>query len=279
MTAHATSNALLDKTVLVTGSTKGFGAAMARRFAIEGANVVITGRSEVEGQAIQDEIRGGGGSARFIRADITDESSVRDLVAGTVAEFGRLDGLVNNAMAMDQVGANERPIVDMDAAGFDKIVQVGLYGLFYATKYGIAAMLHTGGGSVVNISSLAAVAGVPSLPAYSACKGAMGSLTRQVAVDYGSQGIRVNTMVCGIVLADGLAAAVANHPVAGAKMAEAQLTRYGTLDDIADLATFLVSDRSGFVNGAELRIDGGWTATARFPNMVDLVLNDMATQS
>jgi NAD(P)-dependent dehydrogenase (short-subunit alcohol dehydrogenase family) len=104
----------------------------------------------------------------------------------------------------------------------------------------------------------------------------MGSLTRQVAVDYGHRGIRVNTMVCGIVFAEGLAAAVSAHHVAGAKIAEAQLTRYGTLDDIADMAAFLVSDRSGFVNGAEMRIDGGWTATARFPDMVDLVLSDVA---
>lgn len=274
------SGLLIGKTVLVTGSTKGFGAAIARRMAAEGANVVVTGRGAEAGHAVEASIRAEGGSATFVQADITDEAAVRDLVAATVSAYGRLDGLVNNAMAMDEVGSSERPIVELETAGFEKIVRVGLYGLFWATKYGIAAMLENGadrpGGSVVNISSLAAVAGVPSLPAYSACKGAMGALTRQVAVDYGPQGIRVNTMVCGIVLADGLAAAVAEHPVAGAKMAEAQLTRYGTLDDIADMASFLVSDRSGFVNGAELRIDGGWTATARFPNMVDLVLSDVA---
>jgi 3-oxoacyl-[acyl-carrier protein] reductase len=268
---------MLDgKTVLVTGSTKGFGAAMAHRFAAEGANVVVTGRGEDAGHGVEAMIRADGGSATFVRADITVESEVRDLVAATVSTYGRLDGLVNNAMAMDEVGSSERPIVELETAGFEKIVRVGLYGLFWATKYGIAAMLENGGGSVVNISSLAAVAGVPSLPAYSACKGAMGALTRQVAVDYGHQGIRVNTMVCGIVFAEGLAAAVSAHPVAGAKIAEAQLTRYGTLDDISDMATFLVSDKSGFVNGAELRIDGGWTATARFPNMVDLVLSDVA---
>jgi NAD(P)-dependent dehydrogenase (short-subunit alcohol dehydrogenase family) len=270
---------LHGKTVLVTGSTKGFGAAMARRFAAEGANVVITGRGSEAGLALEAAIRADGGRATFVRADITDEAAVRDLVAAAVSTYGRLDGLVNNAMAMDEVGSSERPIVELETAGFEKIVKVGLYGLFWATKYGIAAMLENGGGSVVNISSLAAVAGVPSLPAYSACKGAMGALTRQVAVDYGHQGIRVNTMVCGIVFAEGLAAAVSAHPVAGAKIAEAQLTRYGTLDDISDMATFLVSDKSGFVNGAELRIDGGWTATARFPNMVDLVLSDVAAQA
>ncbi|HEY1972428.1 MAG TPA: SDR family oxidoreductase, partial [Pseudonocardia sp.] len=265
-------------TVLVTGSTKGFGAAMARRFAAEGANVVITGRSEADGNDLQRRLRDAGGSATFLRADLTDETSVRDLITGAVAVYGRLDSLVNNAMAMDQVGASERPIAEMATAGLERLVAVGIYGLFWSTKYAIPAILNTGGGTIVNISSLAAVAGVPSLPGYTMCKGAMGALTRQVATDYGPKGIRINTMVCGIVLAEGLADAVASHPVAGAKMAEAQLTRYGTLDDIAGLATYLVSDESGFINGAELRIDGGWTSTARFPNMVDLVLADVAAQ-
>jgi NAD(P)-dependent dehydrogenase (short-subunit alcohol dehydrogenase family) len=269
---------LAGKTVLVTGSTKGFGAAMARRFAAEGANVVITGRSEADGNDLQRRLRDAGGSATFLRADLTDETSVRDLITGAVAVYGRLDSLVNNAMAMDQVGASERPIAEMATAGLERLVAVGIYGLFWSTKYAIPAILNTGGGTIVNISSLAAVAGVPSLPGYTMCKGAMGALTRQVATDYGPKGIRINTMVCGIVLAEGLADAVASHPVAGAKMAEAQLTRYGTLDDIAGLATYLVSDESGFINGAELRIDGGWTSTARFPNMVDLVLADVAAQ-
>jgi NAD(P)-dependent dehydrogenase (short-subunit alcohol dehydrogenase family) len=266
---------LTGKTVLVTGSTKGFGAAMARRFATEGANVVITGRSEPEGRKLEAELRDGGGSATFIRADLTDEGSVKALVEQAVATYGRLDSLVNNAMAMDQVGASERPIAEMETAGLERLIGVGIYGLFWATKYAIPALLANQGGTVVNISSLAGVAGVPSLPGYSMCKGAMQALTRQVAVDYGPKGLRINTMVCGIVLADGLAQAVANHPVAAEKFAEAQLTRYGTLDDIAGLASYLVSDESGFINGAELRIDGGWTATARFPNMVDLVLADL----
>jgi 3-oxoacyl-[acyl-carrier protein] reductase len=274
-----TCERLKGKTVLVTGSTKGFGAAMARRFAAEGANVAITGRSQAEGAAVEQQIRDAGGAAVFLPADLTQEGSVRQLIAGVVGSFGRLDALVNNAMAMDQVGPSERPIADMDTAGLDRILRVGIYGLFWATKYAIPELLKFGGGSIVNISSLAAVAGVPSLPAYSMCKGAMGALTRQVATDYGPQGIRINTMICGIVLAEGLAAAIAAHPVAGGKMAEAQLTRYGTLDDIAGLATYLVSDESGFVNGAELRIDGGWTSTARFPNLVDLVLADLAPQS
>jgi NAD(P)-dependent dehydrogenase (short-subunit alcohol dehydrogenase family) len=279
VTAHTHCKRLEDKVVLVTGSTKGFGAAMARRFAAEGARAIITGRSEPEGNKLEAEIRDAGGTATFVQADLTDETSVRDLVATAAGLHGRLDSLVNNAMAMDQVGANERPLADMDTNGLNRIINVGIYGLFWACKYAIPHLLTTGGGTIVNISSLAAVAGVPSLPAYTMCKGAMGSLTRQLATDYGPRGLRINTMICGIVLAEGLADAVASHPVAGAKMAEGQLTRYGSLDDIAGLATYLVSDESGFVNGAELRIDGGWTSTARFPNLVDLVLADLAPQS
>jgi NAD(P)-dependent dehydrogenase (short-subunit alcohol dehydrogenase family) len=163
---------LVGRTTIVTGSTKGFGHAMARRFAAEGANVVLCGRNKAAGRRIEDE-----------------------------------------------------------------------------------------------------------MPGYSTCKDAMGALTRQMACDYGPKGIRVNTMICGIVLADGLAAAVESHPVAGPLMAEAQLTRYGTLDDIAGMATYLASDESGFVNGAELRIDGGWTSSARFPNLVDLVFADLAASA
>jgi 3-oxoacyl-[acyl-carrier protein] reductase len=267
---------LAGKVAIVTGSTKGFGEAMARRFAAEGAGVVVSGRSEEQGQAIAKEIAADGGRAVFIRTDMADEDSVRGLVDGTVAEFGQVDGLVNNAMAMDHIGSAERAVADMDSAGFDKIIKVGIYGLFWACKYAIPEMLKAGGGSIVNISSIAAVSGVQKMPGYTACKGAMQSLTRQMAVDYGSQGIRVNTMVSGFVLSSELAAAVDAHPVAGPLMQDAQLTRWGVLDDIAGMATYLLSDESGFVTGTEMRIDGGWSATARIPNLVDLVFAPMA---
>lgn len=273
--SHQTGR-IQGKTAIITGSTKGFGAGIARRFGAEGANVAVTGRSEKEGGEVADEIRAAGGNAVFIRSDSSRESSVRDLVAATVAEFGGVDTLVNCAMAMDHIGLSERPVADMDTEGFDNILKVGIYGTFWACKYTIPEILKAGGGSIVNISSVAAIAGVPSMPAYAACKGAVGSMTRQMACDYGPQGIRVNTMICGIVLAEGLAAAIEAHPVAREKIAEAQLTRYGTHDDIAAMALYLASDESGFVNGSELRIDGGWMSTARFPNLVDMVFSDYA---
>jgi 3-oxoacyl-[acyl-carrier protein] reductase len=273
----ATCGQLEEKVIIVTGSTKGFGEAMVKRFAAEGAAVVVTGRREPEGQKIAAEIQGSGGRALYLRSDVSDEASVRDLVAGTVEEFGRVDGLVNNAMAMDQISSFERPVAEMDSDAFDRILKVGLYGVFWASKYAIPEMVKVGGGSIVNISSVAAVAGVASIPAYSASKGAVGALTRQMATDYGRQGVRVNSMVCGIVLAEGLTSVIEAHPVAGPAMAAAQLTRWGTHDDITALATYLVSDAAGFVTGAEFRIDGGWTSAARVPNLVEVLTEHFAS--
>jgi NAD(P)-dependent dehydrogenase (short-subunit alcohol dehydrogenase family) len=270
---------LAGKVAVVTGSTKGFGEAMVRRFADEGAAVVVSGRGEAEGRAIEKDIVGSGGRAVYVRTDMADEDSVRGLIEGAVAEFGRVDGLVNNAMAMDHIGSSERPVHEMDSAGFDKIIKVGVHGVFWACKYAIPEMLKAGGGSIVNISSIAAVSGVEKMPGYSACKGAMGALTRQMAVDYGKHRIRVNTMVSGFVLSSELAAAVDAHPVAGPLMQQAQLTRWGVLDDIANMATYLLSDESGFVTGSELRIDGGWSSTARIPDLVELVFAPLAAQA
>jgi 3-oxoacyl-[acyl-carrier protein] reductase len=278
-TGPQASSRLAGKVVVVTGSTKGFGEAMVRRFATEGAAVVISGRSEAEGRAIEKSLVDDGHRAIYLRTDMADEDSVRGLISGAVAEFGRLDGLVNNAMAMDHIGSSERPVAEMSSDGFDRIVKVGVYGLFWACKYTVPHMLEAGGGSIVNVSSIAAVAGVEKMPAYSMCKGAMGSLTRQLAVDYGSRGIRANTMVSGFVLSSELAAAVDAHPVAGPLMQQAQLTRWGVLDDVSTMASYLLSDESGFVTGTELRIDGGWTSTARIPDLVTMVFAPLAEQA
>jgi NAD(P)-dependent dehydrogenase (short-subunit alcohol dehydrogenase family) len=270
---------LAGKTVVVTGSTKGFGASMVKRFASEGANVVISGRSEAEGAAVDKEIRAEGGNGIFVRTDLSDEDSTRALMTAAASEYGRIDGLVNNAMAMDHIGSDERAVADMDSDGWDKIIKVGIYGLFWSCKYAIPEMIKAGGGSIVNISSVAAVAGVPNMPGYTACKGAMQALTRQMAVDYGPHNIRVNTMVSGFVLSSELAAAVDAHPEAGPIIRQAQLTRWGKLEDISSMASYLLSDDSGFVTGSELRIDGGWTSTARMPNLVEMVFAPLAAQA
>jgi NAD(P)-dependent dehydrogenase (short-subunit alcohol dehydrogenase family) len=156
------------------------------------------------------------------------------------------------------------------------MIRVGIYGVVFACKYALREMVKSGRGSIINVSSIAAVGGVPHMPGYTASKGAVQALTRQMATDYGPQGIRINTLVSGFVFSSELAAAVDAHPVAGPLMREGQLTRWGTLEDVSGFATFLASDESEFINGAELRMDGGWSATARIPNLAEMVFAPMA---
>ena len=262
---------LEGKVVIVTGSTRGLGEAMVRRFSANGASVVVTGRSENEGRTIASELNEAQGRALYVPSDVRDEMSVRALVQSAVGEFGRLDGLVNNAMATDQIATSERPVADMSTEGFDRILQVGLYGVFWACKYAIPEMLKLGAGAILNISSVAAVAGVPSMPAYTACKGAIAALARQIATDYGSRGIRINTMTCGMILAPGLTDVIAAHPVVGPAMARSQLTDWGRPEDVASMATYLLSDEARFITGADIAVDGGWTSASGIPNVAEVL--------
>jgi NAD(P)-dependent dehydrogenase (short-subunit alcohol dehydrogenase family) len=273
---EGTPRRLAGKVVVVTGSTKGLGAAMARRFAAEGAAVVVSGRSAEHGREVESDIGAAGGRARYLRCDASDEDSVRELIAGAVDAFGTIDGLVNNAMPMDEMGAAERGVAEIDSDAFDRILRVGLYGSVWACKYAIPVMVRGGGGSIINITSIAAVAGIPKLPGYTACKGAMSALTRQMAVDYGPAKIRVNSMLPGILLSTELATAVEGHPVAGPLVRDGQLTRWGEYDDISTMGAYLLSDESGFITGCEMRIDGGWTANAHIPDLVGMVFAPMA---
>jgi meso-butanediol dehydrogenase / (S,S)-butanediol dehydrogenase / diacetyl reductase len=261
-----------DKVVVVTGSTQGLGRAMAVRFAAEGAHVIVCGRNQSAGEAVVESILGDGGSARFVRVDVSVEDEVRRLVAEAVSGCGGIDVLVNNAMAIDFIGAGgERPIVDQPTESFDYIVKVGLYGTFWATKYAIPAMLEGGGGAIVNISSIASVAGMAGVPSYSVVKGAINALTRQVAVDYGPQGLRCNVVVAGFVPTGGLAGALAADPEIGRKWDEPLLTRRGRPEDVAAAVTFLSSEEAAFINGIELLIDGGLSAKANAPDFTALL--------
>jgi NAD(P)-dependent dehydrogenase (short-subunit alcohol dehydrogenase family) len=210
----------------------------------------------------------------YIRSDLSDERSVRELVQSTVGELGRLDGLVNNAMATDQIASSERPVAEMASDGFDRILKVGLYGMFWACKYSIAAMLKGGGGSIVNVSSVAGVAGVPSMPAYTVCKGGMSALARQIATDYSPRGIRVNTMTCGMILAPGLTDIIAAHPVVGPAMERGQLTDWGRREDVASMARYLLSDEARFITGADIAVDGGWTSASGIPNVAAVLAEE-----
>lgn len=260
---------LEGKVALVTGSTAGCGEASARRFAAEGARVIVTGRNRERGEEISAQIRSGGGEACFIRADIGVEADVEKLVAGTVAAYGGLDILVNNASPTELQRGSARvdgPVTRLSTNDMENLWRGALYGYFFACRFGIAAMIAGGrGGSVVNISSTVSVAGVEGADAYTAAKGAINATTRSMAVEYAPHGIRVNAILLGLILTSDTARNLVADPQAGELLKSRHLTRFGEPEDIANAALFLASDESAFITGSELRADGGVTINSKFP--------------
>ena len=250
---------LNQKVAIVTGSTRGVGAEIARRYAREGARVVVTGRTSQRGQAVVEEIRAGGGEAVFTPSDLTSEDSVRELVEATVAAYGRVDILVNNAAATEMIPVGAKPVGELSTEEFEAGLRVAVYGTFWCAKYAIPRMVETGGGSVVNISSMTATRGFPCTPAYAASKGAVNALSRQMAADYGLHGVRVNTIIIGLVITE-LSAGVAGTPeLARGTIGLQFVPRLGECQDVAHLAVYLGSDESTFITASEMTVDGGST--------------------
>lgn len=268
-----------DKVVLVTGSTKGIGAQVARRFAAEGASVVVTGRSKDLGEGVVEQIRLAGGAAEFVAGDIGVEADVQQVVRSAVERFGALHVLVNNAAGVEDL-MSEVKVTEEPFEAFEQQVRVGLYGAVFAAKAAIPEMLTAGRGAIVNISSIAGVQGVQGIPAYSCVKGALQAFSRQLASEYGKQGIRSNCIITGAIFhTDSIASSVIGHPLVHAALAEVLLTKdgeMGTPDDIAEAALFLASDGARLVNGIQLPVDGGLTSRSSLPD-ISAVLADAAT--
>lgn len=184
---------LEKRTVIVTGAAGGIGAATAKVLAQAGANVVVTDIGSA-GEHVAKEIESDGGTAVFIPADLTVEAEVESLVARTVERFGRLDGAFNNA-GVEQCAT---PLHELTAEQWERAVQVDLTGVFYCLKHQIAAMLETGGGSIVNTASSLAQVAIPNASEYVAAKHGVLGLTRAAAADYGQRSIRVNAVLPGI---------------------------------------------------------------------------------
>jgi NAD(P)-dependent dehydrogenase (short-subunit alcohol dehydrogenase family) len=256
---------LTNKVALVTGSTKGIGRATAVRFAAEGASVVLCGRSEDLGGAAVDEITAAGGTATFIAADLTHEDQVERLVETAVDRFGRLDILVNNAAVVADVVSLDRPIAEQDTDNLDLILRLNVYGAFWSMKYAIPAITDCGGGSIVNISSYGSQYGIPRTPSYSASKGALNALTRQVAVDY-APNIRCNAVIVGMVVTEEILRIIELDESLSAQLEALTLTRPGTPADVAAAAAFLASDDAAFITGALVNVDGGMSAKSSVPD-------------
>ncbi|MDE0362776.1 MAG: SDR family NAD(P)-dependent oxidoreductase [Rhodospirillaceae bacterium] len=244
---------------LVTGSTKGIGRAIAERFAAEGAKVLVTGRSETEGEQVAEGIRQSGGEARFFRTDVSREQDVVAAVEAACNYWGPLSILVNNAAPMEAVGpqATDNVLVDVDPEDWDHIISVALRGAFLCSKYAVARMQDAGRGSIINISSATATMAQPGLSTYITAKAGLEGMTRSLAVEGSAYGIRSNCIIVGAVPTGSGWDAVLGDPDAVAALRNLQLTRLGTPADIANVALFLASDEAEFVTGASIPAEGG----------------------
>jgi NAD(P)-dependent dehydrogenase (short-subunit alcohol dehydrogenase family) len=248
-------NRLQGKVAIVTGGSAGIGEAIAKLFAEEGASVVVTGRRKDELDRVVKGIGVNGGRALAIAGSITDEPHVREVVAQTIRTFGKLQILVNNA----GIGDFGKRIHETDDATWGRVIDINLTGVFRMTRATIPEMLRAGGGSVINISSVASLVGIPGLPAYAASKGGLDALTRAMAVDYAKDNIRCNVINPGLVdtpMASSLMANPANlEPI----LAHYAIRRPGKPEEVAKLVLYLASDESTWVTGATFPIDGGMT--------------------
>jgi NAD(P)-dependent dehydrogenase (short-subunit alcohol dehydrogenase family) len=242
-----------DKIVLITGGTSGIGKVTAVAFAQAGAKVVITGRREKEGAEIVTEIKKTGGTAAFIHTDVAKEADVKKAVDFVLSTHGRLDVAFNNA-GVEMIGPLDQITEEQYRWTFD----INVWGVLNSMKHEIAAMLKTGGGAIVNTSSIAGHIGLAQASIYVATKHAVEGLTKAVAVEFAKQGIRVNAVAPGTIDTD----MVSRFPADARDwlLTQHPAGRFGTSDEIAAAVLYLASDAAKFTTGAILAVDGGWGA-------------------
>lgn len=245
------------KVALVTGGTSGIGRAIAVAFAREGANVVVAGRRAAEGEETVRLVQEQGSDGLFVPTDVSQAAQVKNLVDRTLERFGRLDFAANNA-GVEQAPA---PLLEQSEQTFDQVMNVNVKGVWLSMKLEIPAILRSGGGAIVNTSSVAGVIGLAGAEIYIASKHAVIGLTKAAALEFGKQGIRINAVLPAAIetemyerfvgdQAETRAAFTAAHPIG----------RIGTPREVADAVVWLCSDRSSFVTGHSLLVDGGFTA-------------------
>ena len=247
---------LENKVALISGGARGMGAAEAILFAGEGAKVVIGDVLEDEGRQTEAQINESGGECLFLRLDVTSESNWQDAVAATVSRFGKLDILVNNA-GIFPLGTVEDTSEDL----WDRVMAINAKGVFMGTKHASPEMRKTGGGAIINISSIAGLIGSRGAAAYGASKGAVRIFTKSTAIQYAADGIRANSVHPGIIETPmSIPTILTTEEQRDTQINRTPLGRIGTADDVASGILFLASDESSFMTGSELVIDGGLTA-------------------
>ncbi len=245
---------LQDKVIIITGAANGMGACEAQMFAREGARIVATDIDAARVQSVARAIMDAGGEAIGIGHDVTQEDQWRSVVDATIEAFGRIDVLVNNAAVH-----YETKFADITLDEWQRVLSVDLNGTFLGTQAVVPQMLQQGGGSIVNISSIAAMKG-GSFAHYSAAKGGIRALTKATAIEYAKNNIRANSVYPGLIETELTKAALANPDIRKMLEDSTALPRFGKAEDIAYCVLYLASDESSFATGAEFVIDGGNTA-------------------
>jgi len=247
---------MANKVVLITGALTGIGRATAIAFARQGANVVVSGRRDEEGNKLAAELRGLGAAAEYIRSDVRHEDDVRNLVDKTVARFGRLDIAINNAGTEGQPGL----VVDQTPESFNATFETNVLGLLLSMKHEVRAMQAQKAGSIVNISSSYGKTGAAYASVYSASKHAVEGLTKSAALELAGSGIRVNIVAPGPVETEMLNRFAGTEDIKAGLAARVPLKRVGHPEEIADTIVFIASDQASFITGASIAVDGGKTA-------------------
>ncbi len=246
-------SSLKGKSIIITGGGSGIGRAAVELLCEAGALVTVADLNEEGGNAVVGAKRGGEGKAQFVRTDVTSEDSVQALVAAAVTRYGRLDGAINAAGVLQ----HWKRVADLTAAEWDFVCNVNLRGVFFCIKHQIKAMLHTGGGSIVAIASIAANLGFPMSGEYCASKAGVMGLVRAAATDYAMSNIRVNALLPGSTWTPMVERALATKPLELGGPISVPSGRMADPKEIANGAVWMVSDAASFMNGSSLTLDAG----------------------
>ncbi len=254
---------LSNKRAVVTGAGTGIGAACARKFAAEGCAVAIVDVDGVRANTVAGEISEAGGAAIGIAADVSEAESIAAAFDVAEARFGGVDIVMNNAGI---VHPDDGDVAETPDAAWDRTIDINVKGVFLGCKFGVPALKRRGGGAILNTASIVALVGSsPSQIAYTASKGAVVAMTREIAVCYARQGIRANAICPGPIATE-----MTKQVMGGADLAEAYrqhlpMGRMGTPEEIADMAAYLVSDEASYVTGQTISVDGGLTSAYLCP--------------
>jgi NAD(P)-dependent dehydrogenase (short-subunit alcohol dehydrogenase family) len=251
MASHSVQFGLKNKVTIITGGAQGIGAACAQRFSAEGAHIVLADVDNARGSALAQSL-----GAVYVHCDVGDKLDVDAMVQQTIAKHGRIDVLVNNAGIVKAA-----PFLDVTEDDFDAVIRVNLKGAFLVAQAVAREMVKTGGGSVINMSSVNAVMAIPSIASYNMSKGAINQLTRVMALALADFGVRVNAVAPGTIATELAAKAVLTSEEAKACiLSRTPMKRLGTPEEIADVVAYLASDASSYLTGEIITADGGRTA-------------------